>query len=147
VQRHVDPAARGQQRREERPGPDLWDPHCQVTRGGRDGVVPGAVALGRAGVGALVWLGADVSGRLGVDELLHDRAEQPAHQLAFIGAAHHLEQLEQGRLVVRLVQGRYGRYVTDGLTEASWRESGDPSLTEAQRMLRRRRQAGKRGEW
>ncbi len=99
VQRHVDPAPRCEQRREERPGPDLRDPHRQITRGGRDGLVTGAVALGRARVGALVRLGTDVGGRLGVDELLHDRAEQPAHQLAFIGAAHHLEQLEQGRLV------------------------------------------------
>ena len=37
---------------------------------GRDELVAGAVALGRARVGALVQLGADVRGRLGVDQRL-----------------------------------------------------------------------------
>ena len=74
VQRHVDPPARRQQRREERPGPDLRDLHRQVAGGGRDELVAGAVALGRAGVAALVQAGADVGGRLGVDDgLQHPR--------------------------------------------------------------------------
>jgi hypothetical protein len=29
--------------------------------------------------------------RLGIDEQLQDRSEQPAHQLAAVGAAHHIK--------------------------------------------------------
>ena len=43
--------------------------------------------------------GADVLGGLGIDELLEDRVEQGAHELAVIGGAHCLGQFEQGRLV------------------------------------------------
>ncbi len=118
VQRHVDPPAGVEQRGEERPGPDLRDPHRQVPGRRGDGLVAGAVALGRAGLASLVHAGADVRGRLRVDELLHDRAEQLAHELASIGAAHHLEQLKQGRLVQGhrvdpLSVSNFGRLLTE----------------------------------
>ena len=72
------------------------DLHCQVPCSGRDELVAGAVALGRASVAALVSVGADVRGRLGVDDGLEHPAEQPAHELAAVGGAEHLEQ---GRIV------------------------------------------------
>jgi hypothetical protein len=99
VQRHVDPAARRQQRREERPGPHLRDLHRQVPGGGRDELVAGAVALGRAGVAALVQTGTDTGGCLGVDDGLEHPAEEPAHELTAVGDAEHLNHLEQGRIV------------------------------------------------
>jgi len=46
-----------------------------------------------------VQTGAVVGCRFRVDELLHDRAKQPAHELAAVGGAEHLDHLEQGRLI------------------------------------------------
>jgi hypothetical protein len=71
-QRLVDPPAAFQQRREERPLPQLGDAQVDIPRRGGDRLGPGAVALGQAGVGALVRVGADERGRLGVDQLLQD---------------------------------------------------------------------------
>jgi hypothetical protein len=99
VQRDIDPPARGQQRREERPGPNLRDLHRQIAGGGRDRLVAGAVALGRPGVGPFVQAGADVRRRLRVHHRLEHAAEQPAHQLPAVGGAQHLDHLEQGRIV------------------------------------------------
>ena len=70
MQRDVDPPARSQQRREERPGPDLRDLHRQIPGGRRDRLVAGAVALRRSRLGALVRFGADERRRLGIDERL-----------------------------------------------------------------------------
>jgi hypothetical protein len=89
----------GQQRGEERAGAQLGDLHRQVAGGGRDQLVAAAVALRRAGLGALVRAGADLRGRLGVDQRLQHGVQQPAHQLAGVGAAQRLGQLEQGRLI------------------------------------------------
>ncbi len=58
-------------------------------------LVPGAVALRRAGRGPLVRAGTDARGRLGV----HQRLQQRAHQVTAVGALHHLGELEQGRLI------------------------------------------------
>lgn len=69
----VDAAAPLQQGGEERPGAELGDLQVQVAGGGRERPGPGAVSLGRAGVGAFEWSGADESGRFGVDELLVER--------------------------------------------------------------------------
>src|SRR4029079_6650750 len=66
----------------------------QVTSGRGDGLVPDSVPIRRAGVGAFVWVGADVLGRFDVDQGL----QQLAHQLTTIGAAQRLGQLQQGRL-------------------------------------------------
>ena len=67
----IDPAARLQQRREERPDPHLRDPQLDVTRRCRQQPGPGPVALVRAGLDPLVRRGADRRGELGVDQLLH----------------------------------------------------------------------------
>jgi hypothetical protein len=68
---------------------------------------------------------ADERRRFGVDEGLHHRGEQPAHQLTVIGAAHHLEQLEQGRLV----QG----HRVDLLLRVPWRVLPEPDAVAPQR--------------
>jgi DNA invertase Pin-like site-specific DNA recombinase len=99
VQREVDAPARLEQRGKERPRPGLGDLHRHVTDAGCDGLGATAVALGRARVGALVRAGADVRGRLPVHQGLQHRLEQLAHQVAAVGALHHLGELDQGRLV------------------------------------------------
>lgn len=99
VQRHVDPAARAQQGREERTGAELRDLHREVPDTGRDDLVAGPVALGRAGVGPLVQAGADVLGGFRVDHGLEHASQESAHQLTAVGGAEHLDHLEQGRIV------------------------------------------------
>jgi hypothetical protein len=99
VQRDVDAPARGEQRREERPGPHLRNLHRQVAGGRGDRLVAAAVALRRARVAALVGASADVRGRFGIDDGLQHPAEQPAHELTAVGAAKHVDHLEQGRIV------------------------------------------------
>jgi hypothetical protein len=99
VQRDVDAPARSQQRRKERSRAHFRDLHRQIPGGGRHQLLAGAVALGRPRVGPLVGCGADVCGRLGVDQRLQHRVQQPAHQLAGIGTAQCLGELKQGRLV------------------------------------------------
>jgi len=75
VQRDVDAAPRRQQRGEEGPGAGLGDRDRQVSAGRGHGLVPGPVAVGRARVGAFVWVGADVFGSLGIDQSLQDRVQ------------------------------------------------------------------------
>jgi hypothetical protein len=99
VQRDVDPAPRTEQRREERPGPDLRDLDGHVPGRGRKQLVAGAVALSRSGLGALMGTRADVGARLRVNDGLEHPAQQPAHQLPAVGGAEHLDHLEQGRIV------------------------------------------------
>jgi len=84
---------------EERAGPDLRDLHCQIASGGRDDLVAGTVALGRASLGALVHARANVCGLLRIDHGLEHPAEEPAHELAAVGGAEHLDHFEQGRIV------------------------------------------------
>jgi len=50
-------------------------------------------------IAALVRTGADAGCCLGVDDGLEHPAEQPAHELAAVGGAKHLDHLEQGRIV------------------------------------------------
>jgi len=99
VQRHVDPPAGRQQGWEERPRPDLRDLHGQVPSSGSEELVAGAVALGRASLGALVHSRTDMAGRLRIDHSLKHPTEQPAHELPTVGGAEHLNHLEQGRIV------------------------------------------------
>jgi hypothetical protein len=68
VQRHVDTPAGRQQRGEEGPGAQLGDLHHQVPGRGRDGLLGGAVALGRPFWCALIGVGADMGGGLGIAE-------------------------------------------------------------------------------
>ena len=95
VQRHVDAPAGSQRCREERAGADLRDLHREVASGGRDELVAGAVAVGRA----LMQLRADTGGRLRIDDGLKHPSEQPAHELTAVGGAEHLDHLEQGRII------------------------------------------------
>ena len=104
----------------------LRDLHRQVAGGGRDELVAGAVALGRAGLAALVQTGADAGGRLGVDDGLEHPAQEPAHELAAVGGAEHLEHLEQGRIV----QGHRVKSLSVSSLAGSHRASrGGPSTT------------------
>ena len=80
-QRLVHPPARLQQRREERPDPQLRDPQLDVTGRRRQQCGSGPVALVGAGVGSFVGLSADHRGELGVDQVLHSSFEQPAEQV------------------------------------------------------------------
>jgi len=99
VQRHVDPPAWSQQRREERPGAGLGNLHRQIPRRRGHHLLPRAVTLGDADIGVLVRAGTDPGGRLRIHQRLQHRERKPADQLTPIGAAQHLGQLEQGRLV------------------------------------------------
>jgi hypothetical protein len=98
-QRLINPPAAFQQRREERPSPQLGDPQLQIP--GRRGqrARPGPVALGGAGLGALVRAGADHRGQLGLDQRLVERLGGGADAVVDLGGFECLEELEQGRLV------------------------------------------------
>jgi hypothetical protein len=98
-QRLIHPPAAFQQRREERPGPQLRDPQLQIPGRGRErlGAVP--VALRDPLAGAFVRAGADHRGQLGLDQRLIDRRRGLPDSFFDITTLEHLEYLEQGRLV------------------------------------------------
>ncbi len=98
-QRLVDTAAAFQQGGEERPGPQLGDLQFQIAGGGGQQPVAVAVALVGAGLGALVWGGADDCGRLRLDERLQDGLQRVADDVVGVGGFQRLQQVEQGRLV------------------------------------------------
>jgi hypothetical protein len=85
-----------QQRGEERAGAQLGDPRLQIPGGGREHPRAGAVALGGAGVGALVRRGADHRGELRLDQRLVERLGSGADAVVDVGGVECLEQLEQG---------------------------------------------------
>jgi hypothetical protein len=95
-QRLIDAPAPLQQRREERAGPQLRDPQLQIPRRGRERARSGAVALGGAGVGALVRGRADHRGELGLDQGLVDRGGRRAESVVDVGGLQCVEYLEQG---------------------------------------------------
>jgi hypothetical protein len=57
--------------REERALPQLRDPQLDVAGLGGDQPRPGPIPVRHAGAGPLIAVGADVLGRLGLDQLLH----------------------------------------------------------------------------
>ena len=95
----IDPPAPLQQRGEERPGPQLGDPQLQIPGRRRQDPGAGAVALGGAGIGALVRAGADHRGQLRLDQRLVERLGGGADAVVNLGGFECLEELEQGRLV------------------------------------------------
>ena len=77
VQGPIDPPATLEQRREERPGAQLRDLRLDVSDRGRDRLRAVAVAVGRAALGALVAVGADLRRGFGLDQ----RLQAGPHQL------------------------------------------------------------------
>lgn len=65
----------------------------------RQGLGPVSVALGGAGFGALTRAGADVRGRLGLDQLLQQPLGELAHRVGVLRGTQCIEQGQQGRLV------------------------------------------------
>jgi hypothetical protein len=84
-----------QQARVEAAGAQLGDGQLDVA--GRGGQQPDAVAvaLGDAGLGALVGLGADGRAGLGLDELLEDPLQALAHPVGQLAAFERVEELGQ----------------------------------------------------
>ena len=76
MQRAVDTAAPLQQRREERPGPQLGDPHLDIAGGGGHRFGPVPVAVRAAFLRALVAASADGLGGFGLDQRLQSGADQ-----------------------------------------------------------------------
>jgi hypothetical protein len=98
VQGLVDASTRFQDRREERPLAELGDAQLDVTGLGRHQMGSGAVAVGGAGLGALIAASADVLGRFHLDELLHHEANCVTDQIDTLTGAERIQQLGQDRL-------------------------------------------------
>ena len=98
VERLVDPTPRFEDDREERPLAELRDAELDVTGLSGQQPLPGAVAVGDPGLGALVAAGADALGGFDFDELLHDHPDRLADQVDTVTGAERLEQLRHGRL-------------------------------------------------
>lgn len=89
-QRLVDPEAAIQQRREEQPRPRLQDRQSQIPScRGRD---PRPVTV------ALMTLGTDQYGRLGLDELMEDHLDRGTHHVHPIEVVKRVDQVKKGRL-------------------------------------------------
>ena len=71
--------------------------HVAGLGGQQTGPVP--VALGLAGLCALVAPGADHLGCLGLDQLLDDQADRFADEIDAVTSTEHLEQLGQDRII------------------------------------------------
>ena len=95
----IDPAAPLQQRREERPLPQLRNPQLQLTRGGRKSARTGPVALRDTIRSAFERGGTDERGRFRIDQLLIERLGRNPDSVGDIGEFKFPEQLEEGRLV------------------------------------------------
>jgi len=97
----VDAAPPFEQRREERPGPQLGDLQLEVPGGGGQQTLAVPVALGGAGIAPLVRAGADHRGRFGFDQLVENPLERRADRVG------HLPRLERGEQLgqVRISEG------------------------------------------
>jgi hypothetical protein len=95
----VDPAARFQQGGKERALPQLGDAQLDIAGLGRQQPGPGAVAMGGALLSALIAVGADVLGGLGVDQRLQDQRERLADEVEVTAGAQRIQQISNGRLV------------------------------------------------
>lgn len=95
----IDPAAALQQRREERPRPQLRDPQIQIPGRGRQRPRTGAVADRDTTLRAFIRGRADERGRLRVDQLLIELLRREPDPVADIGGLQFPEELEEGRLV------------------------------------------------
>ena len=94
----VDAAAGFQQRREEGALPQLGDAQFHIAGLGRQQPGAGPVAVGGALLGALIGPGADVLGRLGVDQRLQHQSKTLADEVEVTAGAQCIKQLGQGRL-------------------------------------------------
>jgi hypothetical protein len=98
-QRLIHPPPAFQQRREERPGPQLRDPQLQIPGRGRQDPRPMPVPLGQPRLGPPVRAGADHRRQLGLDQRLIDRARGPPDPVIDIGRLQRIQHRKQGRLV------------------------------------------------
>ncbi len=80
-------------------GPQLGDPQLHVAGLGGQQTAPVTVALGLAGLGALVAPGADHLGGLGLDQFLDDQADRLTDEVEAVTSTEHLEQLGQDRII------------------------------------------------
>jgi len=94
----VDPPARLEQGRKERPGPELGDAQLDVAGLRAQEPTAAAVAVGRPAVGPLIACGAYRLVGLELDELLEDEGHRVAHDVGTAAGADGVEQLGQGRL-------------------------------------------------
>jgi hypothetical protein len=99
VQGLIDPPARLEQTREERPRPQLGDLQLHVPGLGGQQPRPVPVALRGSRLAALVALGADRLGRFGLDQLPEDQTDRLADQVDPLPRPEHLQQLGQGRII------------------------------------------------
>lgn len=95
----IDPATPLQQRREERPLPQLRDPQIQIPGRGRKRPSTRPVADRDTTLGAFIRSGADERGRLRVDQLLVELLRREPDPVADVGGLQFPEKLEEGRLV------------------------------------------------
>ncbi|CDK01732.1 hypothetical protein MIC448_820029 [Microbacterium sp. C448] len=103
VERLVDPTTRVQQRREERPLPQLRNLQVDLPGRSGEGLRAGAVTPGRAFRGALMRARADLHGRFRVDQILQPGLQHPAEHIGMgeVGIVEDFaDQGRQGRLVV-----------------------------------------------
>ena len=95
----IDSAAALQQRRKERPRPQLGDPQLQVSGDSTQRACPRPVALIDPHLGALVRAGANHRGQLRVDQRLIDGLGGLLDPISGIGIAECIQHLQQGRLI------------------------------------------------
>ncbi len=95
----VDASAPLQQRREERPGPQLGDLQLEVPCGSGQQARPVPVALVGASLGPLVRAGADHRCGFGFDQLVEDPLQARADRVGHLPGSERGEQFGQVRIV------------------------------------------------
>jgi hypothetical protein len=93
----IDPPARLQQRREERPFPQLGDLELDIAALGRQQPRSAAVAVGGPAGSALVAAGADHLGGFGLDHGLEHQRQAFPNDIQVTASAQYIQQLRQGR--------------------------------------------------
>ncbi len=100
VEGPVDPPTPLQQRREERPGPQLRDLQLQVTGLGCEQAWAVPVALRGALITSFEAAGADLLGGLRLDQLLHDPPQARADGVGPLSGAERVEEVGQVKLLM-----------------------------------------------
>jgi hypothetical protein len=95
----VDAPARLQQHREERAFPELGNVQLDIAGLGRQQPGSGAVAVRRPAGAALVAVGADLLGGLGIDQCLQNQPKRFADDVQATASAQRCKQVGHGRLV------------------------------------------------
>ena len=100
VEGPVDPSTPLQQRREERPRPQLGDLQLQVTGLGRPQARAVPVALRHAVLAAFERAGTDLGGGLRLDQLLDDPLQARADRVGHLPGTERVEKVGQVRIVM-----------------------------------------------